>query len=621
MKDMPPPTMPPQTARYTARNTAPRTPLRPLARILEAREKGENPDRIERENLRQRREEIRDRFRLRSEGRLLVLAGLFLCAFIVIGFRMGELAASEPQEPAGRGTGTQIVQARADIVDRRGRILATNMLTRALYAQPPLMVDKAQAARELARIFPDLEEEKLLALFTGARKFVWIKRNISPEQQQAVHDIGEPGLLFGPREMRLYPNGRIAAHVLGGARFGEEGVNAAEIVGVAGVEKYFDDRLRDPARAQEPLMLSLDLTVQAAIEEVLAGGMKIMGAKGAAAVLMDVRTGEVVALVSLPDFDPNARPRVQLIGSAADSPLFNRAVQGVYELGSVFKTFAAAQAMELGILGPDSMVATQGPLKWGRFTIKDFHDYGPELSLTDVIVKSSNIGAAHVAQMIGAEQQQEFLRSLGFFEPTGFEMAEASLARPLKPANWSELSAMTISYGHGISVSPLHLAAAYASVVNGGTRVTPTLLRQEVTVPGPRVVSREVSEVLRDMLRQVVVRGTASFGDVPGYRVGGKTGTADKPRENGGGYMEEVISTFASVFPADDPAYVLTVTLDEPEIFAAGEERRTAGWTAVPVAAEIIRRVAPLLGLKPEIANQDQAGITLVRQQGGASGG
>ncbi len=598
----------------------PRAPLRPLARVLRARERGENPDRIERENLRRRREVMRDRFRLRSEGRLLVLAGLFLCAFIVVGFRMGELAASQPQEPARRGPGVEIAQARADILDRRGRILATNMLTRALYAQPPLMVDKLQAARELARIFPDLEEDKLLKLFSGGRKFIWIRRNISPEQQQAVHDIGEPGLLFGPREMRLYPNGALAAHVLGGARFGEEGVNAAEIVGVAGVEKYFDDRLSDPARAQEPLVLSLDLTVQAAVEEVLAGGMAIMNAKGAAAVLMDARTGEVLALVSLPDFDPNSRPRPLARGSAADSPLFNRALQGVYELGSVFKTFTAAQAMDLGLLGPDSMVATRGPgggpLKWGRFSIRDFKDYGPELSLTDVIVKSSNIGSANVARMIGAERQQDFLRRLGLFAPTGLEMPEAGMARPLRPSpeRWSELSTMTIAYGHGISVSPLHLAAAYATVANGGIRVTPTLLAGRPDAPGERVIAPATSAILRDMLRQVVTRGTASFGEVPGYAVGGKTGTADKPRPDGGGYMEEVISTFASVFPADDPAYVLTVTFDEPEIFAAGEQRRTAGWTAVPVAAEIIRRVAPLLGLKPEIANRGQAGITLVRQ-------
>ncbi len=594
-----------------------RVPLRPLARILEARARGENPDRIERENLRARHEEMRDRARLQSQGRLLMLAGLFLCAFIVVGMRMGTLAASDPQEPVSRAGHARIAAARADITDRQGRILATNLLTRALYAQPPMMVDKPHAARELARIFPDLDEEKLLAQFTGGRKFIWIRRKISPEQQQQVHDIGEPGLLFGPREMRLYPNGAIAAHVLGGAGFGREGVNAAEVIGVAGVEKYFDDWLRDPANSARALRLSLDLSVQAAVEEVLEGGMKIMQAKGAAAVLMDVNTGEVIALASLPDFDPNKRPRPATSGAAADSPLFNRAVQGVYELGSVFKTFAAAQAMELGLANPDTMIATQGPLKWGRFTIRDFHDYGPRLSLSDVIVKSSNIGAAHLGQQIGPARQRDFLGRLGLLEPTPVELVEARSARPLLPPRWSELSAMTISYGHGLSTSPLQLAAAYASVVNGGRRVVPTLIADPERAPGEQVVSPEVSAATRAMLRQVVVRGTASFGDVPGYEVGGKTGTADKPRENGGGYMEgKVIATFASVFPASDPRYVLVVSLDEPEIFAAGEIRRTAGWTTVPVTAEIIRRVAPLLGLRPQgrtVANGGQAVVTRVR--------
>ncbi len=595
-----------------------RVPLRPLARILEARAKGENPDRIERENLRQRHEEIRDRARLRSEGRLLVLAGLFLCAFIVVGFRMGEISASEPQEPSSSGQRVAITQARADIVDRQGRILATNMLTRALYAQPPMMVDKAQAARELVRIFPDLDQAKQLEQFTGTRKFIWVKRKISPEQQQLVHDIGEPGLLFGPREMRLYPNGAIAAHVLGGAGFGREGVNAAEVIGVAGVEKYFDDELRDPANSGTPLVLSLDLTVQAAIEEVLDGGMKIMGAKGAAAVLMDVYTGEVISLVSLPDFDPNNRPRPLVEGKAEDSPLFNRAVQGLYELGSVFKIFTASQALELGLMNPQTMIDIRGPIKMGGFSIKDFKNYGRELSLTDVIVHSSNIGTARTALQIGAQRQRDFLTALGLLDPTPFEMIEAAGAKPLRPSDreWKDLSTATISYGHGVSTSVLHLAAAYSTIVNGGTKVTPTLLRQDGVERGPRVVSEGVSAIARDLLRQVVVRGTASFGEVPGYSVGGKTGSADKPGLRGRpGYDgEKLISTFASVFPSDDPAYVLIVSLDEPEIFASGETRRTAGWTAVPVAAEIIRRAAPLLGLKPAIANQGQAGVTLARQ-------
>ncbi|RME16537.1 MAG: penicillin-binding protein 2 [Alphaproteobacteria bacterium] len=588
-----------------------RVQLRPLARILAARAQGENPDLIEKANRRARHEAMRDRARMRAEGRLAMLAALFLVAYGAVGVRMAAIASSEPSEPRAQVAGAEIAAARADIVDRNGRILATNIATDALYAQPPMMVDPAHAAHELARIFPDLDEQRLLGWFTGDRKFLWIKKKISPEQKQAVFDIGEPGLLFGPREMRLYPNGAIAAHVLGGASFGREGVNAAEVIGVAGIEKAFDARLRDPGQAAEPLQLTLDLTVQAAVERVLDGGMKMMRAKGAAAVLMDARTGEIVALASLPDFDPNERPRPLTKGDAADSPLFNRAVQGRYELGSVFKPLAIAQGLELGLIGPDTLIDTRGPLVWGKFKIRDFHDYGPRLTATDVIVKSSNIGAARVAAAIGADRQKAFLDMLGLLAPTPLELIEAPGARPLVPDKWSELTAMTVSYGHGLAVSPVHLAAAYASVVNGGYRVRPTLVRAGPVARGERVVSEQTSREVRQMLREVVKRGTASFGEVPGYAVGGKTGTADKAKPTGGYYDDRVIATFASIFPANDPAWVLIVTLDEPETFALGEVRRTAGWTAVPVAAEIIRRVAPLLGLRPEIEPRAPTGVTL----------
>lgn len=589
-----------------------RTPLRPLARILKAREKGEDTDAIEAENLRLRHEAVRDRSRLRAEGRLLVLGGMFVLAFGTIGMRMGALAGTAPEEPQSAATGSPIIGQRADITDRNGRILATNLETHSLYAHPRDMVDPARAARELAVIFPELEEEDLVKDFTGSRKFVWVRRQLSPEQMQAVHDIGSPGLLFGPREMRLYPNGAIAAHILGGASYGREGVASAEVIGVAGVERKFDEYLRDPSQENKPLELSIDLTIQAATEEVLSGGMSIMNAKGAASVLMDLHTGEIIAMASLPDFDPNNRPQVLLTGDQSDSPLFNRAVQGVYELGSTFKIFTVAQAMELGLINQDTMIDTQGPLKWGRFKIRDFHDYGAQLSATDVIVKSSNVGTARIAMQIGGERQQSFLRSLGFMEATPVELQEAPSGAPLLPRQWSEISTMTISYGHGLSSSPLHLATGYASLLNGGTRVTPTLLKRDTAQYGPRVVSESISTRARDMLRAVVVRGTASFGEVAGYEVGGKTGTADKPKENGGGYYDDkVIATFASVFPANDPKYVLIVTLDEPSENSGDKPRRTAGWTAVPVAAEMIRRVAPLLGLRPQVDTSEPIGVTL----------
>ena len=594
-----------------------RTPLRPLARILEARQKGENPDLIEKENIRARHENMRDGARLQAEGRLLVLGVFFFCAFLVASVRMGHLAASAPSEPHSTTLGDTIISQRADITDRNGRILATNISTHSLYAQPPQMIDKAGAARALAGIFPDLNEAELLEQFSGRRAFIWIKRKLSPEQMQAVHDIGEPGLLFGPREMRLYPNGKLASHILGGTQFGREGVHSAEVVGSAGVERSFDDYLRDPAMGGKPLELSLDMTIQAATEQVLEGGMRLMNAEGAAAVLMDVHTGEIISMASLPDFDPNDRPQPIERGTAARSPRFNRAVQGVYELGSTFKIFAVAQALNERLVNPHTMIDTKGPLRWGKFRIRDFHDYGPALSVADVIIESSNIGTARITQQIGAERQRTFLSGLGLLEPTPLEMSEATAGRPLLPPNWSELSAMTISYGHGLSASPVHLAAAYASVVNGGFHVDPTLIRRETVSAGPRVISETTSRQVRDMLRQVVVRGTATFGDVSGYEVGGKTGSADKPLENGAGYYDDkVIATFASVFPASDPQYVLIVTLDEPEIYSLDEMRRTAGWTAVPVAAEVIRRVAPLLGLRPDIEHTPRTDVTVTSTNG-----
>ena len=592
-----------------------RTPLRPLARILSARANGENPDMIERENLRLRHEAMRDKSRLRSEGRLLVLGVFFFVAFTMVGARMGLLASSDPVEPTIADTGQSILAQRADIVDRNGRILATNLLTSALYAQPPLMVDPARSAGELARIFPDLDADWLTAQFTGSKKFLWIKRKLSPEQMQMVHDIGDPGLLFGPREMRLYPNGTLAAHVLGGATFGREGVHSAEVIGSAGIEKNFDAYLRDPANTGAPLQLAMDLTVQAAVQEVLAGGMKLMNAKGATAIVMDVRTGEVISLVSLPDFDPNTRPANPVTGDASDSPLFNRAVQGVYELGSTFKIFTVADALELGIVNVDTMIKTASPMTWGKFRIRDFHNYGEQLSVTDIIVKSSNIGTARIALLIGAERQKSFLKSLGMMEATPVELVEAPGAKPLVPRRWPEITTMTVSYGHGLSASPMHLAAGYAAMVNGGTLIRPTLLKQTEVQHGARIISEKTSAIVRGLMRDVVTHGTASFAEVPGYEVGGKTGTADKTKPTGGYYKDKVVATFAGAFPMSDPKYVLVVTLDEPVDTSSSEPRRTAGWTAVPVAAEMIRRIAPLLGMRPAIVTAAEDGVTLVHDE------
>lgn len=592
----------------------PRRPLRPLAQVLRAREDGENPDLIERANRIRRHDTMRDQLRTRAESRLIVMGLFFVLVFGTIGVRMGQLATTEPAEPKLALFDSTITSARADITDRNGRVLATNLQTQALYAHPQDMVDIPRAVAELVHIFPDIDAVSLeKRLSKKGRKFVWLRKTLSPEEVQAVHDIGDPGLLFATRDMRLYPNGKLAAHVLGGASFGDEGVSAAEVIGVAGVEKAMDDRLRDPGRVGEPLQLSIDLTIQAATRKVLAGGMDILKARGASAVVMDVTNGEIISMVSLPDFDPNRRPLPLVKGDAADSPLFNRAVLGVYELGSVFKIFTVAQALELGLVTPNTEINTAGPLVQGRYRIRDFRNYGPTLTTTGVIVKSSNIGTARLALQIGGQRQREFLGKFGFLEATPVELVEASAGRPLLPKNWGEIESMTISYGHGISTSPMHLAAGYASLLNGGYRVEPTILKGNGPKMGQRVVSTETSKAAAKMLRAVVEKGTASMGDVPGYYVAGKTGTADKPKPGGGYYKNRNLVTFASVFPAHKPRYVVIVTLDEAEVYAAGEMRRTAGWTTVPVTSELIRRIAPLLGMRPEIEAEPESGIREAR--------
>ena len=590
-----------------------RRPLRPISQIISARKNGQNPDHIERENIRQRHLVMEKVTRIRSESRLLVLIGFFFVSFLAIGLKMGMLSMITPAEPISSTQILQTLTKRADILDRNGSILATNLITNALYAKPNLMIDKQTAAKELVKIFPDLKLLNLINQFEGTKKFIWIKRKISPEQMQAVHELGEPGLKFGPREMRLYPNGRLAAHVLGGVRYGRQSVHSAELVGSAGVELQFDKFLQDELGSGDPLILSLDLGVQSAIGHVLQGGMQLMNAKGAAAILMDIHSGEIISMVSLPDFDPNDRVQKASKKNGSQSSLFNKAVQGRYELGSVFKVFTAAMALEDGIVNQNTLVDTSSPIIWGKHRISNYHRLPEELSFTDVIVKSSNTGTSRLAKELGGVRQKEFLTNLGFFESTGIELVEGKQITSQYPSNWSEISTMTISYGHGISSSPLHLAAAFASVLNGGLKVNPTLLKRNGTNKiRKRVIRSDVSQTLINILYQVVERGTASAARVHGYSVAGKTGTAKKVKPTGGYYDKKNITTFASVFPAEAPKYVLLVTLDEPVVLTGLKSRRTAGWTAAPISSEIIYRAAPLLGVRPNLQNKINDGLLLV---------
>ena len=535
----------------------------------------------------------------RAQSRLVLLALCFTLAFGAVVLKLGVIAASGPDLRAA-WTPPAPLGRRAAIQDREGRVLAVNMPSSGLYAEVRDIVNTRAAAEGLAAIFPGVDADAMERRLSPPRKFVWIAQSLSPEQKQAVMDLGEPGLRFAPRQMRLYPNGALAAHVLGGVGYEDLDVHDASIRGRAGLELSLDPRLSDAGRADEPLRLSIDLSVQDAVEDVLAGAMALLDAKGASAVLMEAQTGEIVALASLPDFDPNDRPRPLVKGDRGDDPLFNRAVQGVYELGSVFKIFTAAQLLELGLATEDTAIDTQGPLVQDGHRIREFENknYGPTLSVAGVMAKSSNIGTARMAMMIGGDRQRAFLERLGLFAPTAVELAEAPGSRPIVPARWPDLTAMTASYGHGVATSPLHLAVAYSAIVNGGRMVQPTLVKGEGGTTS-RIVSDATSAAARRMLRKVVVDGTSTMAQIEAYPLGGKTGTADKPRPNGGYYEDKTITTFAAAFPIDDPQYVLVVTLDEPRETSYGQERRSAGWTAVPAAAEIALRVGPMLGLRP----------------------
>ena len=578
-----------------------RVPLRPLAHILAVRSSGGNPDDIEKQNVNQRYIAYTDLTQKRAERRLFFVGIMFLISFVLVCARMTVLASSEVSSVLTEVSPSNLISQRSNILDRNGNILATNLPTFALYARPQVMIRPQLAVKKLIKIFPDLNAKKMLIDFTGQKTFLWVKDKLSPEQRQAVHEIGEPGLMYGPREMRLYPNGRFASHVLGGTRFNNQSATNADMVGNAGVEATFNNYLSDRADERKALQLSLDLSVQAAVENILGGSMNIMRAKGATSIVLDVITGEIITMVSLPDFDPNNR-QIEFAGdNANNNPLFNRAVQGVYELGSTYKVFTVAKALDLGLVDPETEIDVFRKTNILGTEVRDDHYKVPKLSVTDILTESSNVGTATLAAKIGKNNQISMLKDLGLFHPTEVELIEAKGITPLKPKKWIDSSTVTISYGYGLSMSPLHLAVAYATLINGGFKVTPTILKQDNKDLGRRVISAETSNQLRKILRSVVQRGTATLGNVEGYEVGGKTGTANKQKVGARGYdNDRVVSTFVSFFPVKSPRYVLLVSFDEPS-YRGGKEKneRSAGWTAVPVAAEIIKRIAPLLNLRP----------------------
>ena len=484
---------------------------------------------------------------------------------------------------------TALVPERGDIIDRDGNPLARTIDAWTIGIHPDRIIgSKLDIARRLAVLMPDRDEAAYFAMLRSKKSFIYLRRRASPALVEAVNAIGDPGIAIHREPDRLYPQTSLGAHVIG--------YTDVDGHGVAGMERAFDDKLSNPASRGQAVQLSISSRVQQALEHELLAAMTKFSAAGAAGIILDIHTGEVLAMTSLPQINPNAA------GQGSPEARFNRATLGVYELGSTYKPFTVAMAMDSGIIESfGKMYQCPKELRVGNRSITDTHPFGRACSVAEIMKESSNIGTAQIAAQVGAERQKAFLRKMGFLSPVGIELKERG--RTLTPGNnWGEVATMTVGYGHGIAVTPLHLASGYATLFNGGIYRPATLLKVTPANPaakGRRVFTADTSFKMRALLRLVVTKGTGKKADAPGYRVGGKTGTAEKPVA--GGYARNrVVTSFAGVFPMDEPRYAMVVMLDEPQPTAETYGFRTAGWNAAPIMGLTVSRIAPLLGIIPD---------------------
>ena len=497
-------------------------------------------------------------------------------------------ADADPNAPPAPGTIPAAHGPRAMITDRNGEILAISLPVSGLYANPKEMIDPAEIAHKLKVVLPRLNEDVVRTRLSEAKQFVYLARQISPHEQLAINALGIPGIYFQGGERRRYPQGRVAAQVLGGVDVDSHGI--------AGVEKFFDDRLKADA---EPLRLSIDVRIQAVLRDELAKSIDQFTAIGGCGVVMDVRTGEVIAMVSLPDYDANQAAQ------ATPEQRFNRAVTGMYEPGSTFKLQTAGMGLDSGIAQLWNEYDAAHDIHIGRFTITDFEGKHRFLALPEVLAYSSNLGAAHIAQSVGPTRQRAWLQNMGMFDRIGVELPEAG--RPIVPpvSNWGEAANLTIGFGHGIAVSPLHVVRGTAALANGGVVLRPTLLAQEPgSIPrsGIRVMQQQTSDTLRKLMRLVVTDGYGKPADIPGYFVGGKTGTAEKIGAHGGYKKHTNVSAFMSVFPMNAPHYAVYFMLDEAHGNKSTGGYSTAGAVSAPAAGRVIAKIGPMLGLLPDMA-------------------
>ena len=515
---------------------------------------------------------------------MLVYAGVIA----LIATRIVWLAAFGDHAGAQRGL-ANLVPERGDIVDRDGQPLARTIDAWTVGLHPNKVIgSKLELARKLAELLPERSEATYFAMLRSEKNFFYLRRRASPAIVAALNALGEPGIALDREPDRLYPQTSLAAHVIG--------YTDIDGRGVAGMERAFDKQLSGEASRGSPLVLSISSRIQQALEHELLDAMTTYSAIGAAGIIMDIHTGEVLAMTSLPQLNPNAA------GQGSEEARFNRATLGVYELGSTFKPFTVAMAMDSGIIRSLGQIYNcPDELRAYGHTIHDTHPFGRQCTVTEIMKESSNIGTAQIAAQVGATRQRAFLERMGFTGPVAIELGER--ARALTPGNnWGPLETMTVGYGHGIAVTPLHLASGYATLFNGGIYRPATLLKVDRTHPvnpGRRVFTEDTSYKMRALLRLVVTQGTGKKADAPGYRVGGKTGTAEKLL-NGRYTSSAVVTTFAGVFPMDEPRYVMVVMLDDPKATAETYGFHTAGWNVAPVVSRTVSRIAPMLGVRPD---------------------
>jgi cell division protein FtsI (penicillin-binding protein 3) len=537
-------------------------------------------------------EKVNRHVKARARVGLAILA--FAAVYSVIAVRLVMFAVF-PESHIVRRTGSQerVSTARPDIVDRNGQILATDVRSPSLFAEPRRIIDLDEATELLTAVLPDLDATELRERLNTKKGFIWVKREITPKQQREIHRLGLPGVGFLAENKRVYPNSAEVSHLIGHVNIDNQGI--------AGIEKWLDGRGLQALhmaglatdRLQHPVELAVDLRVQHALRDELIAAAEKFKVKAAAGLIVDVRTGEIISMVSLPDYDPNSPKQ-------ANDPLrINRLTTGVFELGSTFKALTVAMALDSGKVTLNSTFDARGSLRYGKFSIGDYKGQNRVLSVPEIFTYSSNIGTAKMALAMGVEHHKWFLKKLGQLDRLRTELPES--AEPLVPKRWGELNTVTIAFGHGLSVAPLQAVAGINALVNGGLLIPPTFMKRSPEAAmklAKQVIKPETSEKMRYLMRLNAERGTAKRAEVAGYYVGGKTGTSEKVV--GGRYSKnKLLTTFTAILPADKPRYQVLIMLDEPQGLSETHGYATSGWNAAPTTGKVIARIAPMLGIEP----------------------